>query len=247
MKAAALLLAAVLMAPLAVRADMLTPTQIEALQRKGWITPEFEAATHRLIDAQADAQKAKDDEAALEAKLPNLQKSADTEDAQVARLKTELEHYAHPDETDFAALLEAMKDTAAKPVDQMALAQAYVWTYPGGAHTPEAQQDVAQLQKKIADQVQAAKNADAATAAAQLKLLDRVKKHDLSLGEWRAFLQDKSRNEVQQYLGAPAKQDDEYWVYTGPWTVDPSTNLKAGLQLTFNGGRVQNVAPVPAQ
>jgi hypothetical protein len=79
-----------------------------------------------------------------------------------------------------------------------------------------------------------------------VKLLARVKAHDLGLGEWRAFLEDKSQAEVTEYLGAPASRDSEdHWIYTGSWTVDPETNQKAGLQLTFNGGRVQNVAPVP--
>jgi hypothetical protein len=73
-----------------------------------------------------------------------------------------------------------------------------------------------------------------------------VKTHDLSLGEWRAFLQDKSQDEVTQYLGAPSATTGDYWTYAGAWTIDPATNQKAGLQLTFNGGRVQNVAPIPA-
>ncbi len=47
--------------------------------------------------------------------------------------------------------------------------------------------------------------------------------------------------------GRPTKQDYEGWTYSGNWTIDPTTTLKSGLLITFNGGRVQNVAPIPAQ
>ena len=246
MRVAALILAAVVLTPPAARADdVFTPTQIEMMRQKGWITPEFEAAARELIEAQESAQKAKDDQATIEAQLPALQAKANMEDAKAAALKAELSRYAHPDETDFAALQEAMKNSSAKTEDLMALAQAYVWTYPGGAHAAEAEKELQQVQRKIADQAQAVKDADAARTAAQLRVLAGVKAHDLSLGEWRAFLQDKSKAEVQEYLGAPATEDDDYWTYSGSWTVDPASNLRAGLQLTFNGGRVQNVAPVP--
>lgn len=246
MRISGLILAAAILLPGALRADdALSATQIETMRQKGWITPEFEADVRQLVEAQETAQKAKDDEARLEKQVPALQARASDEDAKTAALKAEAERLSHPDETDFAALREAMKNTAAKPEDLMALAQAYVWTYPGGTHTAEVQSDLQQLQKKIADQVQATKDADAARTAAHLKLLARVKAHDLSLGEWRSFLQDKSKAEVQQYLGAPSWQDDEHWVYNGSWTIDPTSNLKAGLQITFNGGRVQNVAPMP--
>jgi hypothetical protein len=251
MKTAALLLACVLLAPLAGRCadnnNVLTVTQIETMQRNGWITPLFEAAARELIEAKETLKTADGDRTKLELKLPGLQKTAATEDAKVAKLKDELAHYDHPDETDFTALQAVMKDSSAKIEDQLALAQAYVWTYPGSLHMGEAEQDLQQVQKKIADQIQAAKDADAAQTAAQLKLLQRVKAHDLDLGEWRAFLQDKSQDEVRQYLGDPSAQADDYWTYSGAWTIDPATNQKVGLQLTFNGGRVQNVAPVPAQ
>ena len=71
-----------------------------------------------------------------------------------------------------------------------------------------------------------------------------VKAHDLDLSGWRAFLQDKSQDEVTEYLGPPTGKDQDHWVYNGAWTVDPATSLKAGLSITFNGGRVQNVAPI---
>ncbi len=247
MKIPVLFLAALFLAPLATRADdLLTPTQIATMQRRGWITPEFEAASRELIDAHDAAQKAKDDQASLDAAMPALQKKTDAEDQKVAALQAELARYDHPDDTDFAALQDALENPAASLQDQMALAQAFVWTYPGSPHAGEAESDLQQLQKKIADRTQAAEDAAAAWQAAQLKLLQRVKAHDLSLAEWRAFLQDKSRDEVTQYLGAPSSQNGDYWIYSGAWTVDPSTNLKAGLQVLFNGNRVQNVAPVPA-
>jgi hypothetical protein len=248
MKASLLLLAAFALAAPAVRADdILTPTQIAAMQQRGWINPGFEAASRQLIDANEAGKKAKDDEALLEAELPALQKNAAAEDAKVVALQADLARYDHPDETDFIALQAAMKNTSAKPGEQLAQAQAYVWTYPASPHLGEAEGDLQQLEKKIADQVQSAKDADAARQAAQLKLLARVKAHDLSLGEWSAFLQDKSQDEVRQYLGDPTSEADGYWIYGGNWTVDPASNLAAGLQLTFNGGRVQNVAPAPGK
>ncbi len=239
-------LAFLLAAAEAGRADNgLTVTQIQTLEKRGWITPAFEAASRDLLAARDDARQAKADEASLSATLPALRQKVAVEDQKVAALQAELARYDHPDETDFAALQASLKDASAKPQDQMALAQAFVWTYPASAHAAEAEQDLQQLEKKIADQVQAAEDSAAAQEAAQLKLLQRVKAHALSLGEWRSFLQDKSRDEVQQYLGAPTSQTGDYWTYTGAWTVDPSSNLKSGLQLTFNGGRVQNVAPIP--
>jgi len=225
--------------------DSLTPAQVEAMRERGWITPEFEANARQLVEARETMQKAKDDQARLESQLPALQTRAEESNQRTIALKAELARVSHPDETDFEALQQTMKNPAAKPEDQMAAAQAYVWTYPGGAHTAEAQDFLRQVQKKIADQVQAQKDADAAATTAHLKLLARVKAHNLSLGEWRAFLQDKSKAEVQQYLGAPSWQDDEHWVYNGNWTIDPTSNLKSGIQITYNGGRVQNVAPLP--
>jgi hypothetical protein len=247
MKRRALILAFLLAGAMAGRADNgLTQTQIETLEKRGWITPGFEAASRDLLQARDDARTAQADEASLSAALPALREKVSAEDQKVAALRAELARYDHPDETDFAALQAAMQDAGAPTQDQMARAQAYVWTYPASAHAADAEHDLQQLEKKIADQTQAAQNAAAAQEAAQLKLLQRVKAHALSLGEWRSFLQDKSGDEVQRYLGAPTSQSADYWTYAGDWTVDPSSNLKSGLQITFNGGRVQNVAPIPA-
>ena len=138
-----------------------------------------------------------------------------------------------------------MKNSHATLNDQLALAQAYVWTYPASPHLPEATHDLQQVEKEIADQAQAASNAEAARLAAQAKLLQRVQARALSLAEWRAFLQNKTQAEVIQYLGAPTSRQDEYWIYAGAWTTDPDTGQKAGLQLNFNGGRVLSVAIAP--
>lgn len=248
MKALIILLACAALLPAAVRADdLLSISEIGIMQRRGWITPGFEAAARKLIEAKQARRDADADEAKLKAQQPALEKSTAAEDAKVAQLKAELARYDHPDETDFTVLQDAMKNAAAKPEDQLAIAQAYVWTYPASPHAAEAEHDLQQLEKKIADQVQAAKEAEAAQLAAQAKLLQRVQRHDLDLGGWRAFLQDKSRAEVVQYLGEPSSREDGYWTYTGAWTTDPATGQKAGLQLNFNGGRVLSVAPVSGQ
>ena len=242
------ILAGAWLAPLAARADTaLSASQIEVLEQRGWITPAFDAAAHKLIEAKQTSQQAKAEEENLEQELPALQKNTTAEDEKVAQLQAQLARYDHPDETDFTALKTAMKNSSAKPQDQLALALAYTWTYPSSPHATEAMKDVQKLQKLLADQLQTAKETDAAQQAAQLKLLQRARAHNLTLGEWRTFLQDKSQDEVQEVLGDPTRQDAEGWTYLGDWTVDPATSLKAGLHLSFNGGRVQNVAPVPTQ
>jgi hypothetical protein len=259
MKALNLLLACAALFPFAARADnpaatppaavahdddWLSASQIETLQNWGWVTPEFQGAATKLIDARQSGQTAQDEVDKLTADRPGLEKSVAEEDGKVAQLKADLARYDHPDETDFTALQDAMKNTTAKTEDQEALAQAYVWTYPASPHAAEAEHDLQQLEKKIADQVQTTREDEAAKLAAQAKLLQRVQAHNLSLAEWRAFLQDKSEAEVTQYLGQPSSQKGEYLIYSGSWTTDPSTGQKAGLQLNFNGGRVLSVAPV---
>lgn len=245
-----LLLALTLLAaaPLAGRADSsstLSASQLDALDRRGYLTPSFAAAARALIEAKEEQRNAHHEQDELVNSLPDLQNIAATEEGKVAALKEELSRYEHPDETDMEALRREMKDPAAKPEDQMALAQAYVWTYPASPLEPEAQQYLAQIQKKLADAVQTQKEAAAAQAAAQVKLLQRVKAHDLNLNEWGFFLLNKTQTEVADYLGQPSSSDDEHWTYAGAWTTDPVTNQKAGLQLTFNGGRVIGVVAVP--
>jgi len=246
MRRLALLLACATLLPLAARADdALSASQIEIMQRRGWLTPEFQSAARELIDAKQTARDAQAQEEKLEQGRPSLEKSAAAEDAKAAQLKAELARYDHPDESDFTALQEAMKNASAKPEDQKALAQAYVWTYPTSSHATEAEHDLQEIEKKIADQVQTTRDAEAAQLEAQAKLLQRVQAHALNLAEWRAFLQDKTETEVVRYLGEPSSRADEYWTYSGAWTTDPETGQKAGLQLNFNGGHVLSVAPVP--
>ncbi len=45
----------------------------------------------------------------------------------------------------------------------IALAQAYVWTYPASPHAADAQEYLSAGQKKLADQEKAEKDAEAAT------------------------------------------------------------------------------------
>jgi hypothetical protein len=240
---AALALAAV---PWTVQADStLSPTQLDALDKRGFLTPSFAAAARALIEAKQDQRDALGEQDELIKSLPDLQKIAATEESKVAALKAELNHYQHPDETDIEALRQVMQNAAARPEDQMAIAQAYVWTYPTSPHQTEAQQDLAQIQKKLADQAQAQKDADAAQEAAQVRLLQRVKARALSLNEWSVFLLNKTQTEVSEYLGRPSLTDDEHWTYSSAYTTDPVTNQKAGLQITFNGGRVLGVVAIP--
>ena len=160
-------------------------------------------------------------------------------------LRQELARYQHPEDADFAALQAAMKDPAAKPGDQLALAQAFVWAYPSNPHANEARQDLQTIQQKMADQLQAEKAAEAAQAAAQAALLQRVQARSLSLNEWRDFLRDKSQQDLLKYLGRPDFARYDYWIYSTAFTVDPSNGKKVGLQINFNGLRVISVTVGP--
>ena len=249
MKRLLLVLAIAWCASIASRADtpLFTADELNTFDQYGYLTPAFKTAAREMIDSKQAQRDAQADEVRLKATIPDLEKKAGAEEAKIDGLKKELSLYDHPDETDFTDLQAVMKDAKAKPEDQLALAQAYVWTYPDSPHQTEAQQDLAQAQKKIADAALAQKQSEAAQVAAHAELLQRVAEKKLSLEEWRVFLQDKSQTEVIQYLGHPNDTTDDYWTYSGAWTTDPTTQLKAGLQLTFNGGRVQNVAPIPVK
>ena len=91
MKKSILLLATLLLAPLISRGDdkndLLTVSQIKTMQKRGWITPQFEAAARELIDAKETLKTADGDRTKLELTVPGLEKTAKTEDARVARLK----------------------------------------------------------------------------------------------------------------------------------------------------------------
>ena len=138
-----------------------------------------------------------------------------------------------------------MNDAGAKPEEQIALAQAYVWTYPASPHEGDAQQYLQQVQKKLADQRQAEKDAEAARAAARAELVQRAQAHDLSLGEWRDFLRDMSQDDLVKLLGRPTSQRGDYWIYSGDWIADPATKQKVGMEINFNAGRVISVGQEP--
>ena len=233
-----------------VRADdagtgRLSPERIDMLVDDGVLSPAFQSAARELIDAKQDIRDANAQQKKLENELPGLQDQVRKAQAQADALRQELAKYDHPDENDFAALQAAMNDPNAKPEDQLELAQAYVWTYGMSPHLAEAQQNLQMVQKKISDALQAQKDADATKAAAHAKLVERAEAHDLSLLEWRDFLRDMSQADLLKYIGRPTFRRDDYWVYSGGWINDPSSNEKAGMEINFNGGRVLSVNKAP--
>jgi hypothetical protein len=129
--------------------------------------------------------------------------------------------------------------------EQIALAQAYVWTYPASPHESEAEQYLQQTKKKLADQRQAGKDVEAARVAARAKMVQRAQARDLSLGEWREFLRDMSQDDLVKVLGRPTSQRGDYWIYSGEWVLNPATNQKVGLEINFNAGRVLSVDEKP--
>ena len=143
----------------------------------GYFTPGFKAAVHDLVDTKHAMVEANADQKKLTLELPDLQKQAADAEAKVGSLRQELAKYEHPEETDFVALQNKMNDANAKPEEQIALAQAYVWTYPASPHQGDAQQYLQQVRKKLADQRQAEKDAEAARAAARAELA--------ALGTWK--------------------------------------------------------------
>jgi hypothetical protein len=223
----------------------LSPEKLNMLDQLGYFTPGFKAAVHDLVDTKHALEQAKVESAKLTRDLPDLQKQAAETEAKAIVLRQELATYEHPDETDFAALQNRMNDAGAKPDEQIALAQAYVWAYPASPHQSEAQQFLQQVQKKLADQRQAGKEAEAARAAARAKLIQRAQSRDLSLGEWRDFLRDMSQDDLVKLLGRPTSQSGDYWIYAGAWIVDPTTKQKVGMEINFNAGRVLSVSEDP--
>jgi hypothetical protein len=223
----------------------LSPEHLDMVDQLGYFTPGFKAAVHDLVDTKHAMVEANADQKKLTLELPDLQKQAADAEAKVGSLRQELAKYEHPEETDFVALQNKMNDANAKPEEQIALAQAYVWTYPASPHESDAQQDLQQVQKNVADQRQAKKDAEAARAAAYAKLVQRAQARDLSVGEWRDFLRDMSQDDLVKLIGRPTSQSDDYWTYSGDWVVDPTTHNKVGIQINFNGGRVLNVDEIP--
>jgi chromosome segregation ATPase len=220
----------------------LSPERLDLLDQRGYFTPAFKKAVHDLVDARQALQQAEADVKKLSHDLPDLESQAAAAQAKATALRQELARYDHPEENDFDALQKIMNDTAAKPEHQIALAQAYVWTYPTSPHESEAQQILQQLQKKLADEIQAEKDAEAARVAAHAKLVQRAQAKDLSLLEWRDFLRDMSQDDLVKLLGRPTSQSGDYWTYSGAWLVDPATHQKIGMVINFNAGRVLTVS-----
>jgi hypothetical protein len=237
-----------LLLPALLRADgpQLSASRLDALDRHGYFTPRFKKAVHALIDAQQEVMQAEATQKKLEIELPGLRQQAADLQAQVSALHKELALYEHPEDSDYDALQAAMKNATTSPGEKLKLAQAFVWSYPTDPRQAEAEQDLRQVQKQIADMDQAAKDADAARAVAHSKLLDRVKARNLSLKEWQDFLTGLSQEDLLTYLGRPDYVGADYWLYSGNWTIDPMTKAKTGLQVEFNGTRVLTVtAPSP--
>lgn len=228
------------------RADQLSPEKLDVLDHRGYFTPQFKAAIHDLVDARQALAKTTAEKKSLDLQLPGLQRQAAETLAEAVALRQELARYDHPEENDFVALQALFNDPAAKPEDEIVLAQAYVWTYPASPHAAEAQQYLQLVQKKLNDRKQAELAAEAARAAAHAKLVARAQAHDLSLPEWRDFLRGMSEDDLVQMLGQPSSKQDGYWFYTGGWITEPAGRPKIGLQINFEAGRVITVDEKPA-
>jgi hypothetical protein len=214
-------------------AEDLSPQKLDMLDQMGYFTPGFKAAVRDLVEskqalAQASAEKTK-----LNLELPAQ--------AQSVALRRELAKYDHPEENDFVALQWKMKDPNVKPEDLIALAQAYVWTYPTSPHEGEAMQYLQQLRLQMSAQRQAIAEDAATREAAHAQLVQRAQAHDLSLEEWRDFLRDMSEDDLVKLIGRPSTQRGGYWIYTTGYVVVPGSTQKPGLMLNFNAGRVISV------
>jgi hypothetical protein len=216
----------------------LSPERLEMLDQLGYFTPGFKAAVHELVDNKHALEQAKAEQATLIAQMPDLQKQVTAAGDNTAALRQELARYDHPEENDFVALQKQMNDPAVTSQEQIVLAQAYVWAYPASPHESDAQQYLQQAQKKLADQRQAEKDAEAAREDAHARLVQRALARDLSLNEWRDFLRDMSQEDLVKLIGQPTSQTDGYWIYAGDWIVNPATKQKVGMQINFNAGRV---------
>jgi hypothetical protein len=216
------------------------------LDQLGYFTPNFKQAVHDYVSAKDSLKATGAEQAKLEQDMPHLQMQAKESQAKADALRQELAKYDHPEENDFTLLQARMADATAKPEELIVLAQAYVWTYPASPHESEAQQYLQQVQKKLADQFQAQKDADAARVAAHAALVRRAQARNLSLHEWRDFLRDMSQDDLVELLGHPTSQAGDYWIYDGNWTLDPVTKKKVGLEINFNAGRVITVDEKPA-
>jgi hypothetical protein len=231
--------------PVSASAANLSPDNLNKFDEHGYFTPAFKAAVHDMVDARQAVEQAKIDERQLKKNLPDLQQQADAAEAKAKALREEFAKYDNTDQSDFEALQASLKDDKAKPEDQSILAQAYVWAYPASPHQSEAQQIFQDLQKKVADQKQAEKAAEAKRVADRADILNRVQTRQLSLVEWKTFLQDMSQQDVLKYMGHPQSAGVDFWVYRGGWTDDAATKQRVGLMIGFNGTRVNVVTEAP--
>ena len=227
-------------------ASQLSPERLDVLDRRGYFTPQFKAATYDLVNAQKALAQAQAEQKSLKLQLPGLHQQADEAAAKAVALRQELARYDHPEENDFNALQAALNDSRAKAEDQIILAQAYVWTYPTSPHAAEAQQYLQLVQKKLADRLQAEKDAEAARVAAHAQIVARAQAHDLSLAEWRDLLNGMSQDDLVKLLGQPSSMENGYWFYNGGWVNEPAGRPKVGLQINFDAGRVITIDEKPA-
>lgn len=226
--------------------DKLSPEKFDRLDKLGYFTPSFKEAVHALVDTQHDLEDTLAEKVKLTKDLPNLQRDAAEAGAQTVALRQELAKYDHPEENDYEALVAKMNDAAAKVQDQIALAQAYVWTYPASPHQADAQRYLDQVTRKVSDQLKDEAATVAARNAAHALLVQRAQAKDLNLTEWRELLRGMSQAELVKLMGRPSSQQGEYWIYSGDWSTNASTHRRVGLQINFNGGRVLNVDEKPA-
>jgi exonuclease VII large subunit len=223
----------------------LSPERLDMLDHLGYFTPGFKAAVHDLVNSKRALEQASAEQTKLTRDLPDLQEQATEIEAKAVSLRQELVKVEHPEETDFDALQKRMDAADAKLEERIALAQAYVWTYPASPHQSDAEQYLQQMEKKLADRQQAEKDAEAARVAARAKLVQRAQARDLSLSEWRDFLRDMSQDDLVKFLGRPTSQRDDYWIYSGAWIIDPASKQKVGMEINFNAGRVIGVVEEP--
>ena len=231
------------------RADIyeLTTQRLDVLDQRGYFPPELKKATHDLVHARTALKQARREEKQFKGALPYLRGQSAEQQAAADRLRQQLELYAHPEVADFQALQSAMNDASTSAEERLQLAQAYVWAYPDDAHLPEAQADLEQVQKQMADNQQSVRDDAAAKLAARADLVQRAEAHQLTLPEWKSFLQDMSQQDLLNYLGRPQIEEGDHWIYTGDLSTDPATQKKTGLRIYFNGTRVQSVAPTVGQ
>jgi hypothetical protein len=235
----------VLLAPSFLRADAvdLSSERLDMLDQRGYFTPGFKKAVHDLVNARRALEQSQAETKKWNEELPALQKESMEDAAQVARIRAELAFYAHPENADFDALQHAMKSANVAPKERLMLAQAFIWAYPTDPRQAEAQEDLQQTQQLIAAQQGAVKETNAERLAARARLIQRALARQLSLPEWRSFLQDMSQEDLLKYLGRPQTQDADCWIYSGNWTTEPATKQPAGLRVNFNGTRVLSVVP----